>query len=61
MSPSHETDVILGPPILDKFGDEVEEKSRDDEGKRDFKVTEPIVFFVNEESLVKSPDRNFSR
>jgi hypothetical protein len=53
MSPNHETDVIPGPPNFDKSSDETQEKSRDDKGENEFKVTEPIVFFINEQSLVK--------
>jgi hypothetical protein len=55
MSPNHDTDVIPGPPNFDKFSDKVQEKSRDDKGKDEFKVTEPTALFINEESLVIGP------
>jgi hypothetical protein len=55
MSPNHETGLIPGPPVLNKCSSEFEEKSRDDKGKIEFKMIEPIILFINEESLVESP------
>jgi hypothetical protein len=55
MSPNHETGLIPGPPVLNKRSSDFEEKSRDDKGRIEFKATEPIILFIDEESLVKSP------
>jgi hypothetical protein len=55
MSPNHKTGLIPGPPVLNKCCSDFEEKSRDDKGRIEFKVTEPIILFINEENLVKSP------